>query len=94
MLRRLLTDRKLHCATEQYFRLWSIADLEEAAAEVPSSPKADMAAQSAGFSFREWRGRRPGWLETRFDQESMEPGQLAKGNSWLSPPFQNCGLTR
>jgi hypothetical protein len=27
MLRRLLTDRKPHCATEQFFRLWHKADI-------------------------------------------------------------------
>jgi hypothetical protein len=26
MLRRLLTDRKPHCATEQFFRLWHFSD--------------------------------------------------------------------
>jgi hypothetical protein len=34
MLRRLLTDRKPHCATEQFFRLWHEADIASAVADV------------------------------------------------------------
>ena len=57
MLRRLLTDRKPHCATEQFFRLWHETDMPTALRDVRSQEQSGKQLLAVSFPVLTHSGR-------------------------------------